>query len=212
MSISYELTGRRDQKARTRQALIAAARELLAHGATPTVEAAAVAASISRATAYRYFPNQRSLLVAAHPEVDMRSLLGADAPLEPEARLDAVVNGTVDIFLRSEAAYRTMLRLSLESDPAMRGDLILRKGARLTWIADALEPVRDVLETGDFRRLVHAIAAVIGIEAMTVLVDLAGLSRTEAVDVIRWSARALLRSALAAAPDPADAGGAVADE
>jgi AcrR family transcriptional regulator len=201
MSISYELTGRRNQKARTRRALIAAAREQLAHGATPTVEAAAAAALISRATAYRYFPNQRALLVAAHPEVDVTSLLGADAPLEPEARLDAVVNGLVEIFLRSEAAYRTMLRMSLEPDPAMRGDLILRKGVRLTWIEEALEPVRDALDAGEFRRLIHAIAAVIGIEAMTVLVDLAGLPRTEAVDVIRWSARALLRSALAGPPD-----------
>jgi AcrR family transcriptional regulator len=201
MSISYELTGRRSQKARTRQALIAAARELLAHGATPTVEAAAAAASISRATAYRYFPNRRSLLIAAHPEVDVTSLLGADAPREPEARLDAVVNRTTEIFLRSEDAYRTMLRLSLEPDPAMRGNLTLRKGLRLAWIEDALEPVRDVVGADEFQRLVHAIAALVGIEAITVLVDLAGLARTEAVDVIRWSSRALLRSALAGPPE-----------
>ena len=68
MSISYEQTGSPGSEARTRQALITAARDLLAQGATPTVEAAAAAASISRATAYRYFPNQHSLLVAAHPE------------------------------------------------------------------------------------------------------------------------------------------------
>jgi hypothetical protein len=90
-----------------------------------------------------------------------------------------------------------MLRLSLESEPAARGDLALRKGRRLLWIADALEPVRDGLPTDDFQRLVHAIAVAIGIEAIIVLVDLVGLSRTEAVDVIRWSALALLRSALA---------------
>ena len=138
-------SGRQDQKARTRQALITAARNLLAQGATPTVEAAAAAASISRATAYRYFPNQHSLLVGAHPEVNVTSLLGADAPLEPEARLDAVVNGAAEIMLSSEATYRTMLRLSLEADPAVRGDLVLRKGLRLRWIEDALEPVRDQL-------------------------------------------------------------------
>jgi AcrR family transcriptional regulator len=181
--------------------LIAAARDLLAQGATPTVEAAAEAASISRATAYRYFPNQRSLLVAAHPEADVRSLVGADAPLDPEARLDTVVNGITEIFLTSEATYRTMLRLSLEPDPAARGDLLLRKGTRISWIEDALDPIRDQLPTDDFQRLIYAIAVVIGIEAIIVLVDLAGLSRTEAVDVIRWSARALLRSALTDPPE-----------
>jgi len=201
MSISYEQSGRRDQKQRTRQALITAARDLLAQGATPTVEEAAAASSISRATAYRYFPNQRALLVGAHPEVNVRSLLGADAPVEPEARLDAVVNASAEIFLSSEVTYRTMLRLSLEAEPAARGDLALRKGLRLRWIEDALEPVRDQLPRDDFRRLVHAIAVAIGIEAIIVLVDLAGLSRTEAVEVIRWSARALLRSALANPPD-----------
>ena len=58
MSIPYELTGRSPQKARTRAALVAAARLLLARGVTPTVEQAAEAAVISRTTAYRYFPNQ----------------------------------------------------------------------------------------------------------------------------------------------------------
>ena len=65
MSIPYEALGRTRQKERTRGALIAAARELVAQGTTPTVEEAAAAASISRTTAYRYFPNQRALLAAA---------------------------------------------------------------------------------------------------------------------------------------------------
>ena len=75
MSIPYELNGRVDQKRRTRDALIGAARQLVADGVTPTVEAAAEAASISRTTAYRYFPNQRALLVAAHPETAQSSML-----------------------------------------------------------------------------------------------------------------------------------------
>lgn len=197
MSISYVHGGRQDQKQRTRQALITAARDLLARGATPTVEAAAAAASISRATAYRYFPNQHSLLVGAHPEVDAASLLDADDPLDPEARLDLVITRSAELLFRAEATYRTTLRLSLEADPAAQGDLVLRRGLRLRWIEDALEPVRDQLPSADFRYLVHAIAVVIWIEAIIVLVDLAGLSRAEAVEVVRWSARSLLRSALA---------------
>lgn len=78
MAVPYESTGRSNQKARTRTALVAAARELLAGGATPTVEDAATHGGISRTTAYRYFPNQRALLLAAHPEVQQRSLLPPD--------------------------------------------------------------------------------------------------------------------------------------
>ncbi|MCU1456443.1 MAG: regulatory protein TetR, partial [Actinomycetia bacterium] len=65
---TYELDGRTQQKQRTRQALVNAAREQVARGLAPTVEESAEAASVSRATAYRYFPNQRALLAAAHPE------------------------------------------------------------------------------------------------------------------------------------------------
>lgn len=199
MSISYEQTGRRSQKARTRAALIHAARELLSRGPTPTVEEAAAAASISRATAYRYFPNQHALLVAAHPEVEAASLLGPHPPLDPEERLDRVVVGLAEMFLAAEQSYRAMLRLSLEPDAADGGELALRKGRRFLWVEDALEPIRDGLAPEDFSRLVHALAAAVGIEALVALTDLGGLTRQDAVEVMRWSARALLRASLAGA-------------
>lgn len=199
MSISHTAGGRRNQKARTRAALVAAARDLLAEGNTPTVERAADRASISRATAYRYFANRHELLIAAHPEVEAASLLGENPPLDPEQRVDAVVAALARIFLDAEQSYRAMLRLSLESDPADRGQLALRQGRRFLWIEDALEPVRSRLSGRDFRRLVDALSVVAGIEALVTLTDLAGLSRKRAVDVMRWSARNLLRSALAEA-------------
>ena len=80
MSIPYEATGRTRQKAQTRSSLLDATRGLLIEGVTPTVEDAAARAGISRTTAYRYFPNQRSLLVASHPEIEKGSLLVSPAP------------------------------------------------------------------------------------------------------------------------------------
>ncbi len=71
---------------RTRNALIAAARQLLAEGVTPTVERTADRAGVSRTTAFRYFPNQRALLVAAYPQIEERSRLGSVAPEDPMAR------------------------------------------------------------------------------------------------------------------------------
>lgn len=196
MSIPYEETGRRHQKARTRAALVAAARALLAEGVTPTVEEAAAAATISRATAYRYFPDQHALLLAAHPEIETESLLGAEAPSDPEQRLDRVVVALTEIFLGAEQSYRAMLRLSLANDAGDRGELTLRTGRRYLWIRDALEPVRGRLEAGRFERLVQGISVAVGIEALVTLVDLARLPREGAVEVMRWSARALLRAAL----------------
>lgn len=190
MAVPYESTGRSNQKARTRTALVAAARELLAGGATPTVEDAATHAGISRTTAYRYFPNQRALLLAAHPEVQQRSLLPPDAPADPVARLDLAVAAFTALTIEWEPQLRTQLRLSLE--PGAEQPL-LRAGRAIGWIADALEPLRDKL---DIHALAVAIRSATGIESLIWLTDIAGLSREQAAEVMRGSARALLRAAL----------------
>jgi AcrR family transcriptional regulator len=196
VSISYELSGRTRQKERTRGALVTAARELVAQGRTPTVDEAATKASVSRTTAYRYFSNQRALLVAAHPEIEARSLLPETAPSEVAARLDAVVTAFLHIIVDTETQQRTMLRLSLDPDPSHRGELPLRKGRAIGWIGEALSPLRGLMSERELRRLILAIRSSAGIEALVWLTDIAGLSRKEAVQVMRWSASALLRSAL----------------
>src|SRR5690349_14478989 len=102
MAVPYEATGRTQQKSRTRQALVDAARRLLADGLTPRVEDAAADAGISRTTAYRYFANQRSLLVAAQPQIQPQTLLGPDAPTDPQARLDAFMTAFTGYNLQWE--------------------------------------------------------------------------------------------------------------
>jgi AcrR family transcriptional regulator len=192
---AYEHTGRTRQKRRTREALVAAARSLVARGETPTVEAAANAAGISRTTAYRYFPAQHALLAAAHPETERESLLPRDPPADPERRLALVIAEMTRILLDTEAQQRTMLRLSL-AEPERRGELPLRQGRAIRWIEDALSPLRDRLTRAELRRLVLAIRSAAGIEALVWLTDVAGLSSKEAVSVLRFSARGILRAAL----------------
>jgi AcrR family transcriptional regulator len=187
---------------RNRAALVTAAREFVARGITPTVEQVAGAAAISRTTAYRYFPNQTALLVAAHPEVGQTSLLGPDAPQDPAARLDIVIDTFLDQVLQSEAQQRTMLRISLEADSPPDPPLPLRQGRAIAWIAEALEPLHEQLGEPEIRRLVLAIRSAAGIEALVWLCDVAGLSRAEAGQLMRWSARSLLAAALASGPPP----------
>lgn len=197
MSTAYEQTGRTAQKRRTREALVAAARELVADGFTPTVEAAAEAASISRPTAYRYFPNQRALLAAAHPETVAESLLPDDPPSDVAARLDLVVDAFTRTIVDTEPQQRTMLRLSLEADPDERSALPLRQGRAIGWIEEALAPLEPDLSGPQRHRLAVAIRATTGIEALAWLTDVAGLTREDAVGLMRWSAQALLGAATA---------------
>jgi AcrR family transcriptional regulator len=204
VTVPYELTGRIDQKARTRDALIAAARELLAQGVTPTMEGAAAAASISRTTAYRYFPNLRALLVAAYPHIDQRSLLGPEPPSDPLARLEIVIEDQARRILSYEPEMRAVLRLSLEPDSKDGPALPMHRGLRIGWIEDALAPLRGEMREDDLTRLIYGIGATLGIEAFVWLTDIARLSRDEAVAILRSNALALLRTA-APAGAPTDA-------
>jgi AcrR family transcriptional regulator len=201
--MAYVLNGRSHQKQRTRDALIAAARDLVSQGHAPTVEAVAQAARISRTTAYRYFPNQRALLAAAHPETATDSLLPEDAPADVASRLDFVVASFTRMIVDTEKQQRTMLRLSLEADAVERSQLPLRQGRAIKWIEEALEPLQPEMSAVQLHRLAIAIRSATGIEALVWLTDVAGLSRDEATNLMRWSARALLDSALADRAVPA---------
>jgi AcrR family transcriptional regulator len=203
MSIPYELTGRTEQKARTRNTLITAARELLADGVTPTVEQAAQRAAISRTTAFRYFQNQRALVLATYPELKEPSLLGAAASADPVARLETVVDHFLGQIVDHEPELRAQLRLSLEPTPPQPEALPLRQGRGIGWFEDALAPLRDRMTDAQLRRLALAIRATTGIEALVWLTDIAGLSRDGAIEIMRSSALTLARSAITdgAAPD-----------
>ncbi len=197
MSTPYELTGRTRQKQRTRDALVAAARDLVAlGGVAPTVEAAAVAASVSRTTAYRYFPTQKDLLVAAHPETTARTLVPDEAGDDPEARLLGAVDAFIRIVVDTEHQQRTMLRLSLDPKTSIES-LPLRQGRAIAWFEEALVPLRPQVADAEIHRLALSVRSAVGIESLVWLTDIAGLTREEAAERMHWSARALLLQALA---------------
>jgi AcrR family transcriptional regulator len=187
--------GRTRQKLRTRNALVAAARELIDAGKSPTVEDAAAAAGISRTTAYRYFKNQAELLAHTHPETQQTSLLPDNVVDDPFARVDLVVKQIAARIIAGETTYRTMLRLSLDPETP-RENLVLRQGRAIGWLEDALGPLRSQLSRARLRRLAIAIRSATGIEAFVWLVDVAGQSPDEAAKTMRWTARMILKGAL----------------
>ncbi|MFB9185669.1 TetR/AcrR family transcriptional regulator [Dactylosporangium sucinum] len=189
MPVPYESTGRTQQKSRTRQALVDATRELLARGLTPQVEEAAEHAGVSRTTAYRYFANQRALLVAAHPQLAPESLLPDDPPDDPRERLDAVIRAFTRYNFEWEPQLRASLRLSLEPGAPRPA---LRQGRAIAWIAEALAPLRATHPDRDVNQLAVAIRSATGIETLVWLLDVAGQSRDEATETVLGTARALL--------------------
>jgi AcrR family transcriptional regulator len=195
MDVSLQDGGRARQKARTREAVVAATRQLLRDGVTPTVEQAADAARVSRTTAYRYFPSQRALLAATFPQLEGGSLLGDHPPADVRARVALFAEKMTKSILANEAEMRAMLRLSLEPQVPLH-EVALRQGRRTIWVADALAPLHGSMTRSRFEQLTLAIAAAAGIESFVWLVDVGGVDRTTAAAILKSTCIALLEHEL----------------
>jgi AcrR family transcriptional regulator len=198
MSVSSQ--GRSAQRSRTRRDLVTAARALLAQGRVPTVTATADAADVSRATAYRYFPNNDTLLVEAGLHAAIEPGLADTAPGSPNEVPEAVATlvGQVNDWVRQhEAEMRVFMRLSLTTEAGGIVPKFQRPASRLQFLATALRPLDAHLPPATIVRLRNALALLMGIDPVITLTDVCRISETEARQVLTWTARTLVTAALA---------------
>jgi AcrR family transcriptional regulator len=195
-------SGRIAQKRRTRNDLLRAARAMRDAGRVPTVADAATAAGISRATAYRYFPTQESLLAEAStgPLIDIVVDVVDDASRIDDVveRVDAIFAALAPLMLKHEAELRSVLKVSLER--SLQGDsereLPLRSARWVLAWDDVLAPLRSRVSTERYATMVRSLSALLGVEAILVLRDACDLDSARAVDAIRRAARAMVRGFL----------------
>ncbi|GAA2625989.1 TetR/AcrR family transcriptional regulator [Actinomadura fulvescens] len=195
------LSGRANQKLRTRTALLKAAAELLEQGQSPSVGEVADAALVSRATAYRYFPSQEHLLLQAVldrsiDETDRVVREAIDRHQGAGERVDALVRAVHGEIASNEQRFRDFARLSAQSR-AGEQDTVggVRGDRRIRWIEHALQPLRGRMPEREFERLVRGLSLCIGAESFIVLSDLCRLRPAEVEETERWAVRALLAAA-----------------
>ncbi|NNU81511.1 TetR/AcrR family transcriptional regulator [Halovulum dunhuangense] len=185
------------QKQRTRAALLKGARDVLDRGEALTVQAAADAAGISKATAYRYFPDPGSLAAEAMLDIDMPT---ADRILEgiagTRARAQRVRGFYLDFTFEHEAQFRaylaqTMRDWAARSQEARRG---MRGARRVAAFELALTSERPRLGPEGLRELVQCLSTATGIEQLIALSDVCGLDRAAADRVSARVVDALLDS------------------
>jgi AcrR family transcriptional regulator len=196
-----EVSGRPNQRRRTRKDLLEAAARLVKQGGKPSLEEIAEEALVSRATAYRYFPSVEALLVEASfdiaiPEAD--DLFSKATVADPVSRVQQVDAALHDMILANEASLRMMLVHSLEHamKEAQDGRLPVRQNRRMTLIEAALKPARHQFSTTTLETLSKALALIIGTEGMIVIKDVLQLNDAEARKVKRWAIRALVEAAM----------------
>lgn len=186
--------GRDRQTARTRSALIVAADELWAEGQVPTVATVAERADVSRATAYRYFPTQESLLNATSFLGDTDALRAlpelADTIDDPAERLAAAVRSSAAWSLEREVQLRAILRASLDPGGPER------PARRRAYIAALLASVEDGLPPETYRRLTGALTLLFGIDPIVAVADNSDIEREDIPELLAWTARRLVEAAI----------------
>jgi AcrR family transcriptional regulator len=195
-------TGRTNQKARTRNAIVDACRELARTGAEITMPQVARRALVSEATAYRYFPDMVSLLQEAlqglwpDPAQALAPVAGSTDPAERVAF-------ACTYLLRGVHAYQGSVRAMISHTVAAPERAPARPGIRFGLIDYALAPFQDpggpaCLPPAAMTALKNDLAIVVSAEALFVLTDLCGLSPADAIISATRTATTLTRAAFGA--------------
>ena len=197
--MAEDIKGRPQQRLRTRKDLLSAASRLMRQGGRPSLEDVAAEAMVSRATAYRYFPDIGALLAEASIDVgvpDAEELFAKEASQDPVARLEKVDKALHDAVTEHEPQMRRMLAHAVTRCIDAPDDATPpRQNRRLPLIGAALAPARKQFNSVALRRLEYALAMIFGTEGVIVAKDVLRIDDAEARRVKRWAIRALVDAA-----------------
>ncbi len=177
--------GRVNQKVRTRTAILEAASSLARTGAPVTMPEVARVALVSEVTAYRYFPDLRTLLV----ETVAGLWPTPTAALEPVAdSTDPVerVTAACAVLLRGVIAYEGAVRAMIAATIGQPALAKTRPDIRFQLIDLALDPlhITPALSGNALDRLKQQLGVVISAESLFCLTDRFGLSHDDAVESV----------------------------
>jgi AcrR family transcriptional regulator len=192
------MSGRANQKLRTRNAIVQAAAELSRTGREVTMPEVARAAMVSEATAYRYFPDLASLLQEAIagqlpvPEDALERVAGSADPVERIA-------AATEFLLRHVLSRQGVVRALIAATITRPGQAHARPGLRFGLIDSALAPLDGTLGATDpvaLAQLKRDLAVVVSAEALFTLTDVGGLDAEDAIASIVHTAATLTRATL----------------
>ncbi|MEM8631098.1 MAG: TetR/AcrR family transcriptional regulator [Pseudomonadota bacterium] len=163
---------RTNQKNRTREALLAATRELMSEGKEVTLAKVAKRARTSRATVYRYFSDPGVLAFDATLDIEVTptsELL--DEINDVRRRVHAVAQYYLDFSRDHEAYFRQFLAESLKAT-LQDGTVKMRGARRLAAFSEALQPVRSSMTLKEFENLTRRLSMTTGMEQFIILEDI----------------------------------------
>ena len=192
------MAARLEQKARTRQALLDGASQVLADGiADPSMEEIAEAARVSRATAYRYFDSAGDVVwevMSDRAVADIDEVM-ATAGHDVVARALAAEDAINGYMFGDPDGARAFERAALDRSLRGMAQDTDRPARRFRYIDAALEPIANQLSTEDRHRVRHALALAMGSQAVPAMLDTCRLDMDEARSATRFACQTIAAEA-----------------
>lgn len=191
----------RGPRVRMRKVLLTTAMQMMADGITPSLTELAEAAEVSRATAYRYFPTQSDLIAAVVDE-SLGPILSWESPSkDAAARIDELITYAYPRLEQFEVQLRAAIQISLQQGAQERASKLknehpLVRGHRVELLKHAIAPLRESVSDRLFLKTTRALSMIYGTEVFLVLKDIWHLEIDEIIDIVRWTASAIMKHAV----------------
>ena len=185
----------RGPRARMYKLMLETAVTIANTGRIPSVSEVAEACEVSRATAYRYFPTQASLVKAIVVEALGPILEWSSKSDDALERIDDLMEFAYPRMQANETQLRASLAMAFYEVAKNKAAPPIR-GLRRTLLQNALEPLETVLTKIEYERLKQSLSLVFGIESIVVLSDVWRLRGAKAANIAQWTARTLVKAAI----------------
>ncbi|MBL4645299.1 MAG: TetR/AcrR family transcriptional regulator [Rhizobiales bacterium] len=189
-------------KARTRRLMLDCAIQLMQNGITPSVSYVSEEAGVSRATAYRYFPNQAALVQQVIKHALGPIMVWRSSAEDVEVRVTELLEFSMPRIEAFEATFRAVLQLSLvqmaqrTAGTLDESEYQFKRGHRIALLARALEPLCGTIPDEDYQQLLNGLSVIFGIEAIAVMKDINGIASPKTTELVVWAAQAMVRQTL----------------
>lgn len=186
--------GRINQKTKTRDRILNAAKILMSKNRNTSLEEIAHKAKVSRATIYRYFPNLDLLFTEASLDIHYQSpaaLFEKVKDMTLENRIYYIQNYYNQSAQDHELIFRRYLSAVLNESIVSKKKI--RGGRRVEAMNRILETYKEEISRKDLIKLKNIASILMGIDSLIAAKDVCGLTNKEANDTLKWGIEMILK-------------------
>ncbi|TRO64236.1 TetR/AcrR family transcriptional regulator [Christiangramia sabulilitoris] len=195
MKGKYLGTGRRDQKLKTRDRILASTQDIIGKKKEFTLEDVAKQANISRATIYRYYSSIDILTAEAVLDLNTKSseeIIEEVKNLNLKQAILAIQEYYNNLTIDHEAGFRKYMSVVLNAEQSTK----MRGARRKKTLLMLLQDRRKDMSPEQMEKLANMATILMGIEPFVVTKDVCHLDNEQSKEILSWSLDRILDTVL----------------